>query len=147
MVKARSPLEGVGVKQTPPTNQKFFPVVQQRIHKIPRLRRRSLQKARQRRHRGGSTSRAWVPTAVFLWYQNLGKRSGAQSSTGPHSTSTWRPQNSSSKTPKSVWQAFGRGDWMAPIDLEDTHFQIPVRTNSRKYLRFVWRNTVYQFKD
>ncbi|MEL7523483.1 MAG: reverse transcriptase domain-containing protein, partial [Cyanobacteria bacterium J06553_1] len=50
------------------------------------------------------------------------------------------------ESPKSVLASIRRNDWMTSIDLKDAYFQVPVHPASRKYLRFVWRGTVYQFK-
>ncbi|MEL7079526.1 MAG: reverse transcriptase domain-containing protein [Cyanobacteria bacterium J06582_2] len=50
------------------------------------------------------------------------------------------------ESPKSVLSAIIRGDWMASIDLKDAYFQVPVHPASRKYLRFVFGGTVYQFR-
>ena len=38
------------------------------------------------------------------------------------------------------------GDWMASVNLKDAYFQIPIHPGSRKYLRFVWHDRVYQLK-
>ena len=35
---------------------------------------------------------------------------------------------------------------MVSVDLKDAYFQIPVHPGSRKYLQFIWRDQVYQFK-
>ena len=35
---------------------------------------------------------------------------------------------------------------MVSIDLKDAYFQIPIHPESRKYLRFVFAGTVYQFR-
>ena len=35
---------------------------------------------------------------------------------------------------------------MASVDLRDAYFQIPLSPVSRKYLRFVWQDRVYQFR-
>ena len=42
----------------------------------------------------------------------------------------------------SVWS----GDWMVSIDLKDAYLQIPIHPDSRKYLRVVALNQVFQFK-
>ena len=39
-----------------------------------------------------------------------------------------------------------RGDWMVSIDLKDAYLQIPIHPESRKYLRFMAFEKVYQFK-
>ena len=37
------------------------------------------------------------------------------------------------------------GDWMAKIDLKDAYFMVPMAEEERKYLRFQWKEKVYQF--
>ena len=37
------------------------------------------------------------------------------------------------------------GAWMASVDLKDAYYTIPVRQADRKYLRFVWRDLLYEF--
>ena len=39
-----------------------------------------------------------------------------------------------------------QGDWMASIDLKEAYLQVPVHPASRHFLRFVFRDKVYQFK-
>ena len=36
-------------------------------------------------------------------------------------------------------------DWLGKIDLKDAYFVIPIRENHRKYLRFIWKNTLLEF--
>ena len=50
------------------------------------------------------------------------------------------------ETTRSVIASIRRNDFMLSIDLKDAYFQIPVHRSSRKYLRFVLGQTVYQFK-
>ena len=50
------------------------------------------------------------------------------------------------ETPSSVLLTVRKGDFLAPIDLKDAYFQVPVYPSSRKLLRFVSNGTVYQFK-
>lgn len=35
--------------------------------------------------------------------------------------------------------------YMASIDLKDTYHSVPIDTNHRKYLRFKWKNQLFQF--
>ena len=35
---------------------------------------------------------------------------------------------------------------MVSVDLRDAYFQIPIHPESRKFLRFVWKGSVYQFR-
>ena len=47
---------------------------------------------------------------------------------------------------QSVLLAVRQGDWMASIDLMEAYLQVPVPPASRHFLRFMFRDTVYQFK-
>lgn len=38
------------------------------------------------------------------------------------------------------------GDFMASVDLRDAYYTVPIHTESRKYLRFVWQGQLWQFK-
>ena len=38
-----------------------------------------------------------------------------------------------------------QGDFMAKIDLKDACFAVPISAPDRKYLRFRWRENIYQF--
>ena len=38
-----------------------------------------------------------------------------------------------------------QGDFMAKIDVKDAYFAVPISEPDRKYLRFRWRNIIYQF--
>ena len=38
------------------------------------------------------------------------------------------------------------GDFMKNIDLKDAYLSVPVHESSRKFLRFIWKGTCYQFK-
>ena len=46
---------------------------------------------------------------------------------------------------ESVKQLLRTGDFMATIDLKDAYFSIPIDIRDRKYLRFLWNNTLYEF--
>ena len=50
------------------------------------------------------------------------------------------------ETIQSVLLSVRQGDWMASIDLKESYLQVPVHPASRHFLRFVFRDTVYQFK-
>ena len=50
------------------------------------------------------------------------------------------------ETIQSVLLSVCQGDWMASIDLKEAYLQVPVHPASRHFLRFVFRDTVYQFK-
>ena len=47
---------------------------------------------------------------------------------------------------QSVLLSVRQGDWMASIDLREAYLQVPVHPASRHFLRFMFRDTVYQFK-
>ena len=38
-----------------------------------------------------------------------------------------------------------KGDFMVKIDLKDAYFTVPVWRNHQKFLRFVWKETMYEF--
>ena len=50
------------------------------------------------------------------------------------------------ETIQSVLLSVRQGDWMASIDLKEAYLQVPVHPASRHFLRFMFRDTVYQFK-
>ena len=50
------------------------------------------------------------------------------------------------KTIQSVLLSVRQGDWMASIHLKEAYLQVPVHPASRHFLRFMFRDTVYQFK-
>ena len=50
------------------------------------------------------------------------------------------------ETIQSTLLSVRRGDWMVSIDLKDAYLQVPIHPDSRRYLRFVAFNKVYQFK-
>ena len=50
------------------------------------------------------------------------------------------------ETIQSVLLSVRQGDWMASIDLKEVYLQVPVHPASRHFLRFVFRDQVYQFK-
>ena len=37
------------------------------------------------------------------------------------------------------------GDWMCKLDLKDAYFSVPLDRNSRKFVRFQWKGTLYEF--
>ena len=78
---------------------------------------------------------------------------------GPEGFGLWRPVIDLSSlngfvqlTPfrmesnQSVLQSIRSFDWMISIDLKDAYLQVPIHPNSRKFLRFVANDRVYQFK-
>ena len=48
-------------------------------------------------------------------------------------------------TISSVLSTVKSGDYAFKIDLEDTYFHVPVYPDSRKYLRYAYKDKVYQF--
>ena len=50
------------------------------------------------------------------------------------------------ETIQSVLLSVRQGGWMASIDLKEAYLQVPVHPASRHFLRFVFRDQVYQFK-
>ena len=50
------------------------------------------------------------------------------------------------ETIQSVLLSVRQGDWMASIDLKEAYLQVPVHPASRHFLRFMFRDQVYQFK-
>ena len=50
------------------------------------------------------------------------------------------------ESPTSVREAIRPGDWATSIDLTDAYFHVMIQQSHRKYLRFAWREKVYQFR-
>ena len=50
------------------------------------------------------------------------------------------------ETIQSVLLSVRQGDWMTSIDLKEAYLQVPVHPASRHFLRFVFRDQVYQLK-
>lgn len=42
-------------------------------------------------------------------------------------------------------QLIKQGSWMAVLDLKDAYYSVPISSNHRKYLRFIFRNVLYEF--
>ena len=49
------------------------------------------------------------------------------------------------ETVKSVRQSILVNDWAVSIDLTDAYLHVPIHHHSRKYLRFAFKNQVFQF--
>ena len=49
------------------------------------------------------------------------------------------------ETPESIRTSLILGEWVSSIELSDTYLHIPIRPNSRKYLRFCYKSQVFQF--
>ena len=50
------------------------------------------------------------------------------------------------ETVRTVLAAIHKDDWMTSVDLKDAYFQIPIHRESRRYLRFIWKGQLYQFR-
>ncbi|KAL8583503.1 hypothetical protein ACOMHN_056313 [Nucella lapillus] len=50
------------------------------------------------------------------------------------------------ETPSSIRDSMHPGDWGISIDLKDAYFHLLIHPRDRKYLRFVWRNRIFQFR-
>ena len=64
-----------------------------------------------------------------------------------HSSKTKRSKFSRtySTSTSSDSSSSGPNDWLGKIDLKDAYFVIPIWRDHRKYLRFVWRQTLHEF--
>lgn len=47
---------------------------------------------------------------------------------------------------RSVCKLLSQGSFMGTIDLKDAYFLVPIHADSRKYLRFIFDNQLYEFK-
>ena len=47
---------------------------------------------------------------------------------------------------QSVLLSVSQGDWLASFDLREAYLPVPVHPASRPFLRFLFRDTVYQFQ-
>ena len=59
---------------------------------------------------------------------------------------TTEPPHFRMHTISSVLSTDERGDYAFKIDLQDAYFQLLIYPHSRKYLRFAFKNKVYQFR-
>lgn len=46
----------------------------------------------------------------------------------------------------SVLASICQGDWMISLDVQDAYFHILVHPDSRKYLRFIFEDQIFQFR-
>ena len=47
---------------------------------------------------------------------------------------------------KVIRDLLQKGDWMTSIDLRDAYLSVPVAQEDRRYLRFRWRETLFEFQ-
>ena len=47
---------------------------------------------------------------------------------------------------KDVSQSLRRGDWAATIDLKEAYLHVPIAAQHRRFLRFWWKGSSYQFR-
>lgn len=47
---------------------------------------------------------------------------------------------------RTATKLISHGSYMATLELQDAYFLVPVHKSSRKYLRFLWQNTMYEFQ-
>ena len=50
------------------------------------------------------------------------------------------------ETARTVMAAIQRDDWMVSLDLKDAYLQVPVHPDSRRFLRFLWQGSPFQFR-
>ena len=77
----------------------------------------------------------------------------------PKATGGWRPildlsplnrfleiQTFRMETTTSTRDSIHPGDWATSIDLKDAYFHVLVHPRDRKWLRFVWKDSIFQFR-
>lgn len=50
------------------------------------------------------------------------------------------------ETNRSIRASILPGMWTTSLDLSDAYFHVPIAPSFRKYLRFVWKNRIFQFR-
>ena len=50
------------------------------------------------------------------------------------------------ETMKDLLNMLRPGDYMVKIDLKDAYFSVPMSQNSKKFMRFRWKDVLYQFR-
>ena len=50
------------------------------------------------------------------------------------------------ETPETIRTSLQIGEWVTSIDFKDAYFDIPIHSQSRKYMRFLIKGQSYQFK-
>ena len=43
-----------------------------------------------------------------------------------------------------IWNLIQRKDWMVTINLKDTYLSVPVAQERRQFLRFAWRDNLFE---
>ena len=49
------------------------------------------------------------------------------------------------ESPSQLNHIIQEGDWMCKLDLKDAYFSVPLDRSSRKFVRFQWKGTPYEF--
>ena len=49
-------------------------------------------------------------------------------------------------SPQLIRKEVRQGDWACSPDLKDAYYHVHIRISDRKWLRFVWKGRVYQYK-
>ena len=49
------------------------------------------------------------------------------------------------ETPRDIRRVIRHGDWGTSLDLQDAYYHILIHPDSRKFLRFVWADRVYEY--
>lgn len=46
---------------------------------------------------------------------------------------------------KTVTDLMTQGCFMASVDIRDAYYTVPIATEHQKYLKFMWRDKLYQY--
>ena len=95
-------------------------------------------------HRAGSVSFARLLQPVICRDEGLRVVATSNRSFSPESQSVENTFQDGDSPVRSVVSP--QGGWIVSIDLKDAYLQVPMRPESRKYLRFMAFDKVYQFK-
>ena len=49
-------------------------------------------------------------------------------------------------SPDSIRRAIQRGDWATSLDLKDAYYHVSIAPIDRKWLRFTWKDKIYQYR-
>lgn len=47
---------------------------------------------------------------------------------------------------RSASKLISRGSYMTTLDLQDAYFLVPIHKSNRKFLRFVWKDWIFEFQ-